>query len=71
MREREPCTGIHWPLARQVRDKRGTATTLSDAERRASELRKDLAFRGTHADVLDFCRAELIADNYFTLSRRP
>ncbi|MEP0202977.1 TIGR02391 family protein [Bauldia litoralis] len=46
-------------------DKGGTATTLSEAERRASELRRDLASRGTHPDVLDFCRAELIADNYF------
>lgn len=45
--------------------KGGTATTLSEAERRASELRKDLASRGTHPDVLEFCRAELIADNYF------
>jgi uncharacterized protein (TIGR02391 family) len=41
------------------------ATTLSEADRRALELRKDLAFRGTHSDILDFCRAELIADNYF------
>ena len=39
--------------------------TLSEAERRAKELRADLVSRGVHADVLQFCRAELVADNYF------
>ena len=33
--------------------------------RRADELRADLMRRGVHADVLRFCRAELVADNYF------
>ena len=47
------------------KDQSGTATTLSEAERRASELRKDLASRGVHPDILTFCRAELLADNYF------
>jgi uncharacterized protein (TIGR02391 family) len=41
------------------------ARTLPEAERRAQELRTDLAARGVHADVLRFCRAELLADNYF------
>lgn len=41
------------------------ARTLSEAERRASELRADLAQRGVHQDVLTFCRAELVVDNYF------
>lgn len=41
------------------------ATTLSDAERRAQELRADLVLRGVHSDVLKFCRQELLADNYF------
>lgn len=41
------------------------AHTLSEAERRAKELRADLVSRGVHADVLAFCRAELVADNYF------
>ncbi|MBX9430575.1 TIGR02391 family protein [Ralstonia pseudosolanacearum] len=41
------------------------ASTLPDAIRRANELRTDLAARGVHADVLAFCRAELVADNYF------
>ena len=40
-------------------------STLPDAIRRANELRADLAARGVHADVLAFCRAELVADNYF------
>jgi uncharacterized protein (TIGR02391 family) len=39
--------------------------TLTDAERRAQELRADLNARGVHPDVLRFCRAELVADNYF------
>ncbi len=39
--------------------------TLSDANRRAQELRADLTGRGVHADVLKFCREELLADDYF------
>ncbi len=39
--------------------------TLQEAERRARELRDDLAVRNVHPDVLRFCRAELVADNYF------
>ena len=41
------------------------ARTLPEAERRAQELRADLAARGVHPDVLRFCRSELLADNYF------
>jgi uncharacterized protein (TIGR02391 family) len=41
------------------------ATTLPEAQRRARELRADLEGRGVHQDVLAFCRAELVADNYF------
>src|SRR5205807_6062999 len=41
------------------------AQTLSEAQRRADELRADLTTRGVHPDVLRFCRAELVADNYF------
>jgi len=41
------------------------ATTLTDAERRARELRATLELRGIHSDVLACCRAELLADNYF------
>lgn len=39
--------------------------TLPEAQRRARELRADLEGRGVHPDVLKFCRAELLADNYF------
>lgn len=39
--------------------------TLSEAQRRAQELRADLSIRGVHSDVLRFCREELLADNYF------
>lgn len=41
------------------------ATTLSEAERRAQRLKTILADRNVHADVLSFCNAELVADNYF------
>jgi len=39
--------------------------TLPEAQRRARDLRADLEGRGVHPDVLAFCRAELLADNYF------
>jgi uncharacterized protein (TIGR02391 family) len=41
------------------------AQTLTDAARLAQELRADLTTRGVHPDILRFCRAELVADNYF------
>jgi uncharacterized protein (TIGR02391 family) len=41
------------------------ATTLPEAQRRARDLRADLEGRGVHPDVLLFCRAELLVDNYF------
>jgi len=41
------------------------AQTLSEAQRRADELRADLTTRSVHPDVLRFCRSELVADNYF------
>jgi uncharacterized protein (TIGR02391 family) len=41
------------------------ATTIPEAQRRARDLRADLEGRGVHPDVLAFCRAELLADDYF------
>lgn len=41
------------------------ASTLTEAEAMASALRKALIERRVHADVLKFCRAELLVDNYF------
>jgi len=41
------------------------AQTLTEARRRASELRGDLELRNVHADVLRFCQEELLAENYF------
>jgi len=38
------------------------ATTLSEAEERASELRSKLRERNVHPDVLKFCRKELYAE---------
>ena len=42
-----------------------TARTVSEAEAAAGMLRKALVERRVHVDVLKFCRAELVADNYF------
>ena len=41
------------------------ATTLSDAQERAGRLRSELQRRSVHADVLQFCREELLQENYF------
>jgi uncharacterized protein (TIGR02391 family) len=41
------------------------ATGLDDALQRASRLHAALVSRAVHADVLTFCRAELLQENYF------
>ena len=41
------------------------ARTLTEAQRRAAELRTDLEIRNVHPDVLRFCREELLDENYF------
>lgn|SRR5262245_34117346 len=41
------------------------ARTLTEAEAAASALRKALLERKVHPDVIRFCRAELVDDNYF------
>ncbi len=41
------------------------AQTLSEAENRARSLRQELLRRSAHAEVLRFCRVELLQDNYF------
>jgi uncharacterized protein (TIGR02391 family) len=41
------------------------ARTLTEAQRRAAELRADLELRRVHPDVLRFCREELLNENYF------
>lgn len=41
------------------------AKTLGEAERRAQRLRQELTRRSVHLDVLRFCRAELLQENYF------
>ena len=39
--------------------------TFSEAEERAQNLRKTLLDRKIHSDILTFCNAELLVDNYF------
>ena len=41
------------------------ATTIDQARSRAAELRGKLESRNVHPDVLMFCTAELVADDYF------
>jgi len=41
------------------------ASTVSEAEERASKLKGALLERKVHQDVLKFCRAELLMNNYF------
>lgn len=41
------------------------ATNLDDALKRASRLHAALVNRSVHADVLHYCRAELLQENYF------
>lgn len=42
-----------------------SVNTLSEAEKRANRLQSILKERNVHPDVLRFCRAELLNDNYF------
>jgi len=41
------------------------ATNLNEAMKRASRLHAALTSRQVHADVLQFCKAELLQENYF------
>lgn len=40
-------------------------TTISEARQRASRLRTELTNRRVHADVIRFCKEELVVPNYF------
>jgi len=41
------------------------ASTISEASARVSKLRESLINRKVHADILKFCKEELLVDNYF------
>lgn len=41
------------------------ARTLDEAEHRADRLKAQLKARQVHHDVLEFCRSELVQENYF------
>ncbi|HVU96867.1 MAG TPA: TIGR02391 family protein [Puia sp.] len=41
------------------------ATTLSEADQRASHFKAKLEARRVHAEVIKFCNAELLVENYF------
>lgn len=42
-----------------------SVSTIPEAERRAQRLKEGLELRNVHQDVLAFCKAELLEDNYF------
>lgn len=46
-------------------EKTTSARTIPEAQQRAGRLRRVLQERRVHPDVLNFCRAELVQDNYF------
>ncbi len=48
-----------------LRSRVQSARTLTEAEEAAGRLRSELSRRGVHSDVLIFCRAELLQENYF------
>jgi len=57
-------SGMHIGEDGQIR--RSTkAESLNEAMKRASRLQDALSSRNVHADVLRFCRAELLEENYF------
>ncbi|MBF0379219.1 MAG: TIGR02391 family protein [Desulfamplus sp.] len=45
--------------------KTSKASTIDEASARASKLRESLINRKVHADILRFCKEELLVDNYF------
>ena len=46
-------------------EKTSQASTLEEAEERAKTLRHKLQGRDVHSEVLQYCRSELIQNNYF------
>jgi hypothetical protein len=42
-----------------------SVSTLTEAEKRAKKLKTSIFDRNLHEDLLRFCRAELLQDNYF------
>ncbi len=41
------------------------ATTISEAEKRAKRLKEKLEQRNTHKKIFEYCKAELLTENYF------
>jgi uncharacterized protein (TIGR02391 family) len=41
------------------------ATTISEAEQRASRLKYKLEIRNVHEQIFEYCKPELLAENYF------
>jgi uncharacterized protein (TIGR02391 family) len=56
--------GLHVAIDGKVRSV-APARTIDEARERAGRLRAELERRHVHDDVLAFCRAELLQENYF------
>ncbi|RXM52927.1 MULTISPECIES: TIGR02391 family protein [unclassified Chryseobacterium] len=41
------------------------ATTISEAEERANRLKHKLENRNTHAEIFNYCKSQLLVNNYF------
>lgn len=41
------------------------ATTIAEAEQRANRLKHKLEIRNVHATIFEYCKAELLVENYF------
>ena len=46
-------------------EKRNLITTISEAQRKADGLKTKLGQRKVHTDIFKYCKAELLANNYF------
>ena len=57
-------SGLEYGVDGQFR-KRSASATLTEAERRANAVRSKFQGRRIHSEVLKYCKAELMQDNYF------
>jgi len=56
-------------LTEQAKFKKTTkATTLTEAQQRASHFKQKLESRNVHSEIIKYCNAELLVENYFSFS---
>ena len=57
--------GLFLTESGKLEKEQNKATTITEAEQRAKSLRSDLLKRDIHHEVLKYCKAELLAEDYF------